>query len=192
MIESCNQQPATEDASTQGATTDSSATSASPSPTPPPPSAAILSAPSPTPPPPSAAILSAPSTTTPPPSAAVPSAPSPTPPPTTAATTSLPTTSPFAPSTAKLPPASTNQGGAGAHADRLMGERRSALDTLLGHALEAHPLEMLPPHILASRVQAGFRFRSPPLLSIGGGRRCPRHAAVHTASPLVSPHHSHQ
>ena len=25
-----------------------------------------------------------------------------------------------------------------------------------------------------------------------GGRRCPRHAAVHTASPLVSPHHSHQ
>ena len=26
---------------------------------------------------------------------------------------------------------------------------------------------MLPPHILASRVRAGFRFRSPPLLSIG-------------------------
>ena len=145
-----------------------------------------------TPPPPSAAIPSAPSPTPPPPSAAVPSAPSPTPPPTTGATASLPTTSPSAPSTAKLPPTSTNQGGAGAHADRLMGERRSALDTLLGHALEAHPLEMLPPHILASRVQAGFRFRSPPLLSIGGGRRCPRHAAVHTASPLVSPHHSHQ
>jgi len=54
-----------------------------------------------------------------------------------------------------------------------MDERRSALDTLLGHALEAHPLEMLPPHILASRVQARFRFRSPPLLSMGGGASLP-------------------